>query len=259
MGCGPFNRPNSKFGLTYGDGFDFKTESHLVEYFGFGNICTAWDYDPARTISSIYFPFFEYFLVLYIFLSYVNTWVAHKRGYFKSSNMTMSTILTFVMIFICIQFRQIFVNIAYEYPGRHAAGFLCLQVGICYVAINNTHYVRETKQIYPSYGFLDTPEKVAKWASIYLYSNLAVSAVKIYATIYIVFEGVAPGFYTWDVPGSWVLGKNVDFIWMIFNAVLPVFIAYVRMKEEEPFVIEIVVPAYEVTGAGSGETDRLVN
>merc|ERR1711935_553896 len=130
----------------------------------------------------------------------------------------MLTISTFFIMFICIQFRQIFVNIAYEEPGYHAAGFLCLQVGICYVAIINTHFVRETKQIYPSYGFLDTPEKVAKWANIYLYSNLAVSAVKIYATIIIVITERAPGFYKTDVLGPFVFGRIVDFIWMFFNA-----------------------------------------
>lgn len=263
MGCGPFNRPNSEFGLTYGDGFDYYTQSHLAEYFGFSNICTAWDYGVARTYSSVYFPFFEYFLVLYIFLSYVNSWVAHKRGYLKSWKMTMSSISTCVVIFLCIQFRQIFVNRAYENPRGHTAGFLCLQLGLCYVAIDNTHYVIETKQIYSRYGFLDldTPEKVAKWASIYLYSNLAISAVKIIATIYIVRNGVGPAFYkiALPLPGGYVLGQFVDKIWMFFNAVLPAFIAYIRMKEEEPFVIEISVPAYKVTGADSSETGRLIS
>jgi len=258
-GCGPFNRENSEFGLTYGDGFDYYTESHLAEYFGFKNVCTGWDYGVARTYSSWYFPLFEYSLALYIFLSYVNSWVAHKRGYLKSWNMTMSSILTCVVMFLCIQFRQIFVNISYDDPKGHTRGFLCLQLGICYVAIDNTHYVRETKQIYPSYGFLDTPEKVTKWANIYLYSNLAITAVKIYATIYIVRNGVGPAFYKIGLPGGYVLGQIVDRIWMGFNAILPPFIAYIRMKEEEPFVIEITVPVYKATGADSSETERLVN
>jgi len=259
MGCGPFNRDGGEFGLTLGEGFDYKTESHLVEYFGFGNICTSWDYGIARRVSSVYFPFFEYFLVLYIILNYVNVWVAHKRGYLASWNMKMEKICTVVVVFLCIQFRQIFVNIAYDSPHAHTAGFLCLQLGLCYVAINNTRYVIAIKQIYPSYGFLDTPEKVAKWAKIYLYGNLVVSAVKIVATIIIVGTGRGPSWYRVIVPGPFVSGKIVDYIWMGFNAILPVFIAYIRMKEEEPFVIEIAVPAYEVTGAGSGETDRLVN
>lgn len=259
MGCGPFDRDGGKFGLTYGEGFDYKTESHLVEYFGFDNICTSWDYEPARQVSSVYFPFFEYFLVLYIILNYVNVWVAHKRGYFASWNMKMETICTVVVVFLCIQFRQIFVNIAYDSPKSHTAGFLCLQIGLCYVAISNTNFVVATKQIYPSYGFLDTPEKVAKWAKIYLYGNLAVSAVKIVATIIIVRTGRGPGWYMIVLPGPFVSGKYVDIIWMFFNAILPAVIAYIRLEEEEPFVIEIAVPAYEVTGAGSGETDRLVN
>lgn len=257
MGCGPFNRPNSKFGMTWGDGFDYKTENHLAEWFGFNNVCTGWDYTPSRELSSVYFPFFEYSLVVYIILAYINAWVAHKRGYLASWHMTMETILTFVVVFACIQFRQIFVNISYESPEGHTMGFLCLQLGLCYVAINNTHFVKATKQTYPDVG-LDTPEKVAKWANIYLYGNLAISAVKIYSTIYIVLNGVGPAFYQIDVPGPYVLGQIVDNIWMFFNALLPAVIAYIRWKEEEAFVIEIKVPEYEVVGDGSGETNSLI-
>ena len=62
LGCGPFNREDEGFGVGLGQGFDYYSQTHLQEFFGFPNVCTSWD--CKFIILSL--ALFEYTLVLLI-------------------------------------------------------------------------------------------------------------------------------------------------------------------------------------------------
>ena len=142
---------------------------------------------------------------------------------------------------------MIFVCIAYENVKQHTAGFLGLQVALMLVAIQNTLYVWDSNECL---NFLGTIRNTRIAGIAYLIGDLAISSVKITATIYVVKEGkgaawtLEPSF----VPGQCV-GELVDKVWMIFNAVIPLIISYNRAKSEYPLDIAITSqePAYVAT------------
>ncbi len=132
---------------------------------------------------------------------------------------------------------MIFVCIAYEDPSKHTAGFLGLQISLILVALKNVLYVIDSNE---SVSWLGGIKQTRMVAIAYLIGLMAISSVKITATIYVVQYGRgAP--WTLEpspVPGNCV-GQLVDKIWMIFNAVLPLIISYVRSKSEYPLDITI--------------------
>ena len=157
---------------------------------------------------------------------------------------------------ICFSFMhynqgQIFVNIAYESTENHAAGFLCLQIGLILVAIQNVMYITLTKQKYKIFCNFDLDAHHSTWLGrIYLIGNLIICIPKISATVYIVMHGVGPEFYLKPGYIRPVLGQDVDLIWMTFNAILPWVFAYFRMINEAPLVFDIHLPS---VGNSSGE------
>lgn len=238
QGCGAFNRNGGKFNLTYGEGFDFKTQNHLVEYFGFGNICSYWDYSPAREIVAAIFPLFEYSLMIYLTLDIINTRISYQRGLIPGWFWKCSLVLYFITVFMCTMFRLIFVNIASESLSWHTMGFLCLQIGLVLIAATNTMYVIMSGQTYPTIG-LHNPRKIALVAKIYLGLLLFVSYLKIEGSIYIVLYGVSSPFYLREsgIDGL-LMGQLIDKGWMLLNAAIPMFIAWVRAHDETPLKIQ---------------------
>jgi len=241
-GCGPFNRGDSIFNISYGDGFDYDTETHLTEFFGFSNICANWDYTPARELTALYFPFFEYSLVIYLFLDFVSTFISYRRGELPKWFWILTQIFFPITVLLCIGFRMIFVCIAYESANQHTAGFLGLQVALIIVAVSNSSQILLTGQSYPSCCL--GVKATAIIAIVYLVLNLSISSVKVYATSYIVRHGVGPDFYKIPVGSGIALGRIIDFIWMIMNAFLPAVIALVRFQNEDPFEVIIRVPIH---------------
>lgn len=235
-GCGPFNRGDSLFNITYGDGFDFHTQSHLWELFGFPNICTEWDYSPSREITAMWFPLFEYSIVAYLLLDITNTTLSYKRGEIPLWFNRLSIIICWVTIFLAIQFRMIFVCIAYDNPRGHTLGFLGLQVALLLIAFQNAFYVVITGQSYPPYL---TAKRTQMVGQAYLAGLTAVGVVKVAGTVHIVTHGVGPDWYKIEFLHGMVFGKCVDIVWMVFNAVIPFFIAAVRAAHEQPLKIEI--------------------
>ena len=71
--CGPFNLNDPELGVVAGQGFDYNTQSHLISVFGFGNVCTAWDYSPSRELTSTVYPVFEYLLLIYVTFDFMAT------------------------------------------------------------------------------------------------------------------------------------------------------------------------------------------
>jgi len=264
LGCGPFNRngeSDNKFGLSYGQGFEFKTENHLADAFGFSNICTNWDYFPAREATALYFPLFEYSLVSYIILEWVTATLSNKRGELSNTYMKFAHTLYPICIVLCAWFRMIFVVSAIEHADGHTAGFLGLQFALIIVSVMNVWEILATGQSYPNWP----KAKTARFAWIYLILNLLITGVKIYSTFQIVTTGTGPPFYRIPTPlpgfPDFVLGQIIDIFYMLFNAIMPIGIAWKRRQSEEPLTIEICIPkhCYDGEDAQSTETTSLVD
>ena len=130
---------------------------------------------------------------------------------------------------------MIFVILVYEDARGHTAGFLGLQLTLMMVACLNVWYISETKLEYDILG--------GRWGThlcslIYLVCDLAVSATKFWLDVHVV---VGFDYPSWGLKpvGSLVVGECVDHVWMLFNAILPLIISYVRSKEERPLEISI--------------------
>jgi len=268
LGCGPFNRDSdpeksfknmTDFNITFGQGFDLD-ESHLAELFGFSNVCVNWDYSPVREIIGMYFPLFEYSLAIYVFLDFINTMLAYKRGELPKWYYSLVKFVTpFTCLFIA-WFRMIFVFIAYEAPQMHTLAFLGMQISLFSVALTNTWYVLLTGQSYPTIGL--SARSTAVLANTYIICNFAISSVKIYSTAYIVKNIYAPEYYTYDtpLPGK-CLGQVIDMVWMTFNLYIPIFVALTRRNNEHPLTIKFSIPTpkYEGDEGQLSENTSLVN
>ncbi|VEU45209.1 unnamed protein product [Pseudo-nitzschia multistriata] len=250
LGCGPFNREGGPFDLEYGMGFTLD-ESHLTQIFGYANSCVVWDYTPAREMMAMYFPFFEYSLVIYLFLDYTSTMLSYRRGELPEWYWKLMQVVTPINIFLAAMFRMIFVCVAYEQIEGHALAFLGFQVVLLNVAITNAMYIWLTGQEYTRVTLLPCIPKISLSApvvafvtKIYLICTVAISVVKIYGTLLFVLGGDI-SWYLIPVPFTGkVLGQIIDLIWMTFNAILPFYFAYVRAENEDPFIIEIDAPKH---------------
>mmetsp|Transcript_23302 Transcript_23302/g.51854 ORF Transcript_23302/g.51854 Transcript_23302/m.51854 type:complete len:283 (-) Transcript_23302:1352-2200(-) len=131
---------------------------------------------------------------------------------------------------------MIFVCIAYDNPRGHTLGFLGLQVALLLIAFQNAFYVVITGQSYPPYL---TAKRTQMVGQAYLAGLTAVGVVKVAGTVHIVTHGVGPDWYKIEFLHGMVFGKCVDIVWMVFNAVIPFFIAAVRAAHEQPLKIEI--------------------
>lgn len=255
MGCGPFHFGDEyaerKFYVPDGTGFDFNETNHLKMLFGFANICTAWDYSPSREATAVVYPLFEYSLIVYLCLDYVTTYLAHQRGSIAPWFWNFSWWVFRINIFLCTQFRLIFVFIAYEYVKGHTVGFLGLQISLILVALQNALYVMCTKQ--KIVGSVETTQALVK---IYIFGLSFISAFKITATTYVVLHGEGAPWTMLDtfVPNMPV-GRLVDLVWMVFNAILPLIISFLRNKAEKK--LQIVITSEEDVGAHESEMKSL--
>lgn len=148
------------------------------------------------------------------------------------------------------------MNIAYENVRGHTAGFLGLQIALIIVALQDVWFIYDTNTAYKQLG--STHEARLKntrmLALAYVIGDLIICSFKITATIYVVSEGHgAP----WTLKQSFIPGKCVgqvvDIIWMIFNALIPLFVSNFRSKNEVPLKIVIsqdAAPYIEATAAG---------
>lgn len=222
-----------------GKGFDLHTDSHLIQVYGFNNICSNWDYSPAREIVALFYPVFEYTLLLYLVFDFINTTVAYQKGWVSRRYFRVARALFPVMIVLCSWFRMIFVILVYENARGHTAGFLGLQLTLMMVACLNVWYIAETKI---EYGFLGGLRGTRVCALVYLVCDLAVSAAKFWLDSNVVAGYPYPSWGMIEFHGL-VVGQIVDQIWMLFNAVLPLIISYVRSKQERPLEISIDIQA----------------
>ena len=97
----------SNVGVELGEGFDFTTQSHLKDLFGFNNICANWDYSPSREITAMFYPLFEYSLLFYLVMNYVSTKLAYEKGLLKDWFWNLSQFIFPLNLFLCAQFREL--------------------------------------------------------------------------------------------------------------------------------------------------------
>lgn len=253
LGCGPFNREGWG-GLKYGDGFDF-AHTHLIQAFGFANICANWDYSPSREITGMYFPLFEYSFVIYLVLDYAAMKLAYLQGEIPVWFWKLVNYVTPLCIVFVVMFRMIFVFKAYEDVQGHTAGFLGMQIALLLVAVMNVLYVALNPTLdYSAYGISN--KTLAIIAYVYLLLDGFITLVKIYGTVIIVFFGTTPDYFFYEV-GSTTLGRVIDLGYMLFNAFIPLVIAYVRSATEEGLTVKVTALPRPVAGTPT-ETSQLI-
>jgi hypothetical protein len=225
-----------------GEGFDVHTQSHLIRAFGYNNICANWDYSPSREITAMIYPVFEYSLLLYLLLDFVQVWLYHKKGWCSSFYYRTFQVVILFMLIGCSWFRMIFVVIAYQNLSGHTAGFFCLQLTLILTAIMNTWFIIDTKT---SFSWLGGRKGTTAVAFTYLCCNLIISPVKLYLTSEVVFKG-APAAWSLGQVGSSYAGEVVDKVWFVFNAIIPIIVAVIRMLSENPltFTIDVLPPRW---------------
>lgn len=208
-------------------------------------ICVNWDYSPSREYTAMVYPLFEYTLIIYLVLDFMNSAVSYKKGYVSKRYWVMTKILFPIQIVLCAWFRMIFVVIAYVNLQGHTAGFLGLQICLVIVAVSNSIYVIETKM---GYRLLGGVKGTKITVYVYLIGNLIIGAITIYVSGCVVVLGAYPEWakVASGVPGLTV-GRILDLIWMVFNALLPVVIAFVRSKSEKPLHITLDLPALNLS------------
>lgn len=130
---------------------------------------------------------------------------------------------------------MIFIVVVYDSVAGHTAGFLGLQIALVLVTIQNTLYVLDSQV---SYSFLGGLRNTRIAAIVYLSLTLTISIVKIVSSFHVVIHSSAAP-WTLVPVGSIVTGQLVDWIWMLFNAVLPLIISYLRAKSEHPLLVTI--------------------
>lgn len=228
--CGPFNN---------GTGFDFYTDNHLIRAFGYANICVNWDYSPSREVTAMVYPAFEYALLFYIVLDYLNVALGYQRGYVGKKFWILTNVLFPLECVLCAWFRMIFVVVAYENLAGHTAGFMGLQIVLILLSIQNTGYVLTTGTSFKLVGGLRNTQIIAV---CYIVGNLIASAIKLVFTATIVFTGAGHEMSSRTIQGI-VVGKVVDAVWMLFNVICPFILSFVRARSEKPLIFTIDMQA----------------
>jgi len=208
-----------------------------------------WDYSPSREATAMVYPLFEYSLLFYLILDFTLAAISYKKGYLSARYWKVAQIAFPFQIILCAWFRMIFVIAAYDWVQGHTAGFLGLQIVLVSVACLNTAYVLETQA---SYGFLGGLQGTRIAGYTFIICDLLISGVKVYLSSYVVFglgltENGGHTYPPWalgPVGGNMVVGQAIDLVWMIFNAVLPLIISFIRSKSEPPisFTIDLGKP-----------------
>jgi hypothetical protein len=103
-------------------------------------------------------------------------------------------------------------NIAYENVAGHTFGFLMLQLVLIAVASLNVWFIVEAGI---EYKFLGGP-KIKYFAFVYLCLNLVISAIKTTLPPTPCLRPAIP-----VGPLGMVPGQLINYIWMIFNALIP--------------------------------------
>jgi hypothetical protein len=216
-------------------------------------ICSNWDYSPSREITAGYYPVFEYSLLVYLTADFMNVMLHWKKGLVTTRYYNVFRFCFPFMIIFAAWFRLIFVMIAYENVSGHTFGFLTLQITLIMTSCLNVWYIVESKMEYKWLGGPRTP--YLAWA--FLFGNLVISAFKIFLTGYVVFGDGYPSWANTPISGDdgVVPGQIIDYIWMIFNAVIPFIVSFLRSRCERPliFTVDFQAPPLETAEGVAGD------
>jgi hypothetical protein len=255
--CGAFNGVlgnNIDPPILPGEGFDLETQSHLVRSFGYNNICSTWDYSPSREYTGLIYPLYEYALLLYLVLDFIQTSIYFKKGWVSESYYRAAKFLFIPMIIGCAWFRMIFVVAVYESVGGHTAGFFCMQVTFLLVALMNTWFIVDSKA---EYSFLGGRKGTMIVAGTFITGILLVSPLKLYLTGYLVLNGV-PSPISAKLIGGYTLGTLNDTVWTVLNSVCPMLLGFIRGFCEPELNIVFNVPPSKWTDENEVEVKSKV-
>lgn len=213
--------------------------SVLMATFGFNNICVFWDYSPSREATAMVYPIFEYSLLLYVILDYLQIRNDHQNGKVGDGLFNTAAVLLWVKIVLIAWFRMIFVCSVFqpaipffgtEMPAvvAHTLGFFGMQIALILIAFENVSYI-----IYNEKSMLGmTPELTRSAAIAYLVTLATVTVLKI---------SWASSLFIFGTPWIGAPWPHIfDRVWMLLVALMPVFFSLYGMRTEPDMVITIV-------------------
>lgn len=202
------------------------------------------------------YPIFEYTLLLYVVADFVTVALTFKKGIVSQRYWTVAKCLFPIMIILCSWFQMCFVILAYKSMRGHTAGFLGLQLVLMMVACLNVWYIVETRI---GYSFLGGRRGTHICAWLYLVCDLTISMLKFGSDARVVLGYKYPAWGFAVAFGDVMVGQVVDMIWILFNAILPLIISYVRSKSEQPLEITIDMKPPKFVLRQLQEEDDLAN
>lgn len=228
--CGPFDREE------YPNGFDFYTESHIVDAGGYANICSYWDYSPSREIAGMVYPIFEYAMLIYLILDFLTIGISYKRGFVSNAYWMLAKVFFPIELILTSWFRMIFIFIAYEDVSNHTLSFLGLQLAFIMITIQNGIHIIDTGV---SYKFLGGPRGTKIFTRCYVVANIVISIIKVYLSSQVITYGRPVAWSLKEVAFGWNWSRFIDSIWLFFNGLAPMLIAFIRARSEKPLIIEV--------------------
>lgn len=187
--------------------------------------------------------------MFYLIIDFCLSAVSYAKGYVTDRYWKIVKIMFPIQIAFCALFRLIFVMLAYDTVRGHTSGFLLLQIALVTTSILNTYYIIETKV---QYSFLGNHTKTV--ALVYIIGDVIISAFKIGFSAYIVFgwgldEGnTYPPFAMTILFGDLTIGVVVDKVWMVFNAICPLIISYIRSRYEPALIFTLDIEKRIIEG-----------
>lgn len=212
--------------------------SVLMATFGFNNICVYWDYAPSREATALVYPLFEYSILAYVILDFLQMKNDHDNGLLKDGMYKTSKVLLWVKIVLIAWFRMIFVCSVFNDPipffgtempavVAHTLGFFGMQFALILIAFENVAYAYYTdKEIF---GMSASLSKIL--AAVYLVILALVTVLKISWASSIFIYGTP-----WiDAPWPHIFDRT----WMLLVAFLPLPLSWHYSKTERPMVITV--------------------
>jgi len=213
--------------------------SDLQRTFGFNNICVYWDYSPARELTAMVYPIFEYSMVAYIIVNYLQIKNDFENQRIGTKIYKPASILLWVKLLFVAWFRMIFVVSVTQEPISifgteipavvgHTLGFFGMQFALILIAFEDIVYI-----FYKEIPMWPMSVKTTKNMSVlYLVLLIIVTALKISWASSIFVSGIP-----WFVdPWPHIL----DRVWLVLAAVMPFLFAIHGVKNEPPMVITVL-------------------
>jgi len=212
--------------------------SVLMDTFGFNNICVNWDYSPSREATALVYPLFEYSIILYIVLEYLQKKNDFENNKFSEKYMSITTTLFWIKIVLVAWFRMIFVCSVFQEPiaffgtempavVAHTLGFFGMQFGLILIAFENVFYIWYTGGTMWCFSVDMTK-----------YMSVAYMVLLTFCTCFKI--SWASSIFIWGEP--WVSEPwpaIADRTWMVLAALFPLFFALNGTKTEPPMTITI--------------------